>query len=166
MHESYFYKTTHNPDKRDGEGCLCALTNAPLVINVLCITEVVWPWERQGKFAYWWEKQWMMFNPQGPQQLTHEDRFMKCCACTVSNGMLTDTRWIYHDSAETHRHAAQSDTLQSLLQGAACHRRKSQSACCNCEFFHITHLNTNIPERLYITIYNQICCLTHQYFRN
>lgn len=68
-----------------------------------------------------------MFNPQGAQQLTHEDRFMKCCACTVSNGMLTDIRWIYHDSAETHRHAVQSDTLQSVLQGAACDRRKSQS---------------------------------------
>lgn len=87
---------------------------------------------------------------------------MKCCACTVSNGMLTDIRWIYHDSAETHRHAAQSDTLQSVLQGAACDRRKSQSACCNYEFFHITHLNTNIPDHLYITIYKQICCLTHQ----
>lgn len=78
---------------------------------------------------------------------------MKCCACTVSNGMLTDIRWIYHDSAETHRHAAQSDTLQSVLQGAACDRRKSQSACCNYEFFHITHLNTNIPDHLYILLF-------------
>lgn len=78
-------------------------TAAPLVINVLCITEVAWPW---GKGVNISRLMWMMFNPHELRQLRREDRFINCCACRLSNGIRVDIRWMYRYSVETFTYAA------------------------------------------------------------
>lgn len=88
--------------KHDGEDCLRATVQLPpLVINELCITEVVRPWGRQPTSAHRCEQREWCLTP-----VPREDTFRNVRARRLSNGVRRDIRRIYRYSVVMFKHAA------------------------------------------------------------
>lgn len=122
IHASYFCQTvTYSWYEHDGEECLCKIARlAPLVINVLCITDGVRPRGREARISRLMWKTWMMFNPQEPWRLGRDLWIVVHAGWAMQSEQILDP----------------TDILHCVLRGATCDGSINQSTFCNCVFIN------------------------------
>lgn len=102
-------------------------TTAPLVINVLCITEVVWPWGWEGEvvllihLCFWGEQEIDVKNAEWCLTLGS----CSCSLVRIDLWIVVHAGWYQMDYTailgrrSTMRHRDTTDILHRVLQGAA-----------------------------------------------